>query len=592
MAITQLRGNTQIMDNTIILGKMQSDFLSGQTWNLSSANDAVLTGLGSPTSNNDAANKAYVDGLVDTSMKAPDGYSTNAAGDYPTDYKGTGLVSEGDTFYITNVSNGTTVGAKTVNVGDLLVALVDTPGNTDNNWVIMETNRDQATETIKGVAEIATQTEADTGTNDTNIITPLKLATYLSNANISSITASNGLTKTGNDIQLGGTLTGNVSVDTQDHDITIANTVTDNTGTITLGDDAKTNTTVIDANTAINIGIGTSSGNISLATGMSGNNVTIGSASSSGTLSVEMGVVNVASSNNLVLNSLSGQVVLGSGSSTAVTFNDSEVGAAATTTAIPFAITDSASGTAGKIIDDFRAAFTDEGVVNAIVANYNAIASSSTTASNGLTKTGNDIQLGGTLTGDTTIDVVGNAFTINDGYGLGTFNVGDNTNPMRSTFIGQFRVLNDGDNIILKSGDTGGLNSAGDITLSAIGASGGDGNVLLETGGGNTIKFTANSNDVVLDAQPDGTVALAVATTQYVDTAVGGTKVFNELPTVTNASTDVTLANAPATNTQVVYLNGIVQAPGASNDYTVSGTTITFSSALQTGDVVLVNYLY
>ena len=36
-----------------------------------------------------------------------------------------------------------------------------------------------ATETIKGKAQIATQTEVDTGTNDTDIVTPLKLKTYI-----------------------------------------------------------------------------------------------------------------------------------------------------------------------------------------------------------------------------------------------------------------------------------------------------------------------------------------------------------------------------------------------------------------------------
>ena len=34
-----------------------------------------------------------------------------------------------------------------------------------------------ATETVKGVAEIATQAEVTTGTDDTRIVTPLKLAT-------------------------------------------------------------------------------------------------------------------------------------------------------------------------------------------------------------------------------------------------------------------------------------------------------------------------------------------------------------------------------------------------------------------------------
>ena len=50
------------------------------------------------------------------------------------------------------------------------------------DWIQLEVNRDQATETVLGVARIATQTEVNTGTNDTAFVTPLKLATLLANA--------------------------------------------------------------------------------------------------------------------------------------------------------------------------------------------------------------------------------------------------------------------------------------------------------------------------------------------------------------------------------------------------------------------------
>lgn len=42
----------------------------------------------------------------------------------------------------------------------------------------------QATESVAGIAEIATQGETNTGTDDQRIVTPLKLATYISNENI------------------------------------------------------------------------------------------------------------------------------------------------------------------------------------------------------------------------------------------------------------------------------------------------------------------------------------------------------------------------------------------------------------------------
>ncbi|MCA2992059.1 hypothetical protein [Gemmatimonas sp.] len=46
------------------------------------------------------------------------------------------------------------------------------------SWVSFGTSAPAATETTAGIAEIATQAETDTGTDDTRFVTPLKLATY------------------------------------------------------------------------------------------------------------------------------------------------------------------------------------------------------------------------------------------------------------------------------------------------------------------------------------------------------------------------------------------------------------------------------
>ncbi len=51
------------------------------------------------------------------------------------------------------------------------------------------------------------------------------------------------------------------------------------------------------------------------------------------------------------------------------------------------------------------------------------------------------------------------------------------------------------------------------------------------------------------------------------------------------------LANTPVVGTEEVYLNGILQNEGGSDDYTISGVTITFNAAPQSGDEVLVSYI-
>lgn len=69
-----------------------------------------------------------------------------------------------------------------------------------------------------------------------------------------------------------------------------------------------------------------------------------------------------------------------------------------------------------------------------------------------------------------------------------------------------------------------------------------------------------------------------------------GIPVYNETPTVTHNSPTITLANTPIGGSQQVYLNGVRQAPGASNDYTITGNTVTFNFNLKTNDVVLADY--
>ncbi len=376
MANTQLRSNRQLMDGSVNFNKLANNFLQGTTWTVSSDNSAIITGVADPSNAQDIATKNYVDGLVDTTFKAPDGFATNVAGDYPTDYKGTGSVSEGDSFYVTDVSNGTVVGTEEVNVGDLLVALVDAPGNTDGNWLIMESNRDYATTTVPGVVEIATQTEVNTGTDTTRMITPATLDGYISNSGVIKV-AGAGMTE-----------------------------------------DASNNFNVIAANASITVNA-----------------------------------------------------------------DDLEV-------------------TPG------------------------------TTNGTSLEVTATGLELVSAITGARS-------------FSGGSFSVDSGSNP-----------------------------------------------ILLKSGG--TLTLEATADNIVLNAQPTGGTDLAVSTTKYVDDQLAAlpTEVYNELPAVTDGNANVTLANTPTAGTERVYLNGQRVTPGASNDYTISGSTVTFAIALQTGDVVLVDYKY
>jgi len=80
---------------------------------------------------------------------------------------------------------------------------------------------------------------------------------------------------------------------------------------------------------------------------------------------------------------------------------------------------------------------------------------------------------------------------------------------------------------------------------------------------------------------------------QAAGTYLGPTNIVTrETPTgsVNGSNTTFTLANTPTAGTEEVFLNGILQEPGAGNDYTISGATITYLTAPATGDRLRVNY--
>ena len=76
--------------------------------------------------------------------------------------------------------------------------------------------------------------------------------------------------------------------------------------------------------------------------------------------------------------------------------------------------------------------------------------------------------------------------------------------------------------------------------------------------------------------------------------AITQTFVCREVPvgSINGSNTVFTIANVPTPNSEQVFLNGILLNSGVGNDYTISGTTITFSVPPLVEDFVLVNYFY
>ena len=120
--------------------------------------------------------KAYVDNRIASLGNLEGGFAAGSSVNFPASAGGT---RAGDYWYVTSAG---TVQGVVLNIGDVLIAAIDAASPTvAANWIFLESNRDQATETVKGVAEIATQAETNAGTDDATIVTPLKLKTYLDN---------------------------------------------------------------------------------------------------------------------------------------------------------------------------------------------------------------------------------------------------------------------------------------------------------------------------------------------------------------------------------------------------------------------------
>jgi Avian adenovirus fibre, N-terminal len=244
--------------------------------------------------------------------------------------------------------------------------------------------------------------------------------------------------------------------------------------------------------------------------------------------------------------------------------------------------------------------------------------------------TGTNLTLSGTQTIDGIALVVGNTILVKDQTsvptnGLYTVASGAWTRvPAMDTWAevpGMIVSVQEGtanhDTIWLSIADAGGTLGTTNITFaqipgpSDITAGAGllrTGQVIDVVAADNSMQVNADNLQVKLDAARAVTVGASgigvnidAATMQISANQLGvkaGTFitlaniVTRETPTglINGANTTFTLANTPIAGTEEVYLNGILQEPGAGNDYTIATSTITMLSAPLTGDRLRVTY--
>lgn len=156
--------------------------------------------------------------------------------------------------------------------------------------------------------------------------------------------------------------------------------------------------------------------------------------------------------------------------------------------------------------------------------------------------------------------------------GNGTITDGTNT-----------RVVNAGDMLVANK------NKAADATINVAQ----DFDIVDNTEADDILRTTDVVNNLASTATnvPLSAAQGKVLNDRLVAVEAFGIPVYSETLAVSNGSAIVgDLINMPVPGSVQVFLNGMRMAPGAGNDYTISGKTITFQYPLTTGDSVLVDY--
>jgi hypothetical protein len=171
------------VDNTTI--ELSGDWLQVKNGGITSAkiNDLstdIFMNAGTTAIPTAYAVKNYVDSITGGVGNLEGGWDVQTNMSFPTNII-PGATKKGDYWYATTAGTISSYPNSTnVNIGDVMIATINNASQYDaSQWIVLETNRDQATESILGLVRIADQTTVNMGTDDQEAITALKLKTYL-----------------------------------------------------------------------------------------------------------------------------------------------------------------------------------------------------------------------------------------------------------------------------------------------------------------------------------------------------------------------------------------------------------------------------
>ena len=115
------------------------------------------------------------------------------------------------------------------------------------------------------------------------------------------------------------------------------------------------------------------------------------------------------------------------------------------------------------------------------------------------------------------------------------------------------------------------------------------GNKQIQSGSITNTEVASNANIALSKIENGNTISGYDGRVTTLETEAFVTR---EIPSglINGSNVTFTLDNTPVSGSEQVYLNGLLQDPGAGNSYTISGSTITFLSAPLTNDEIHVSY--
>jgi hypothetical protein len=130
-------------------------------------------------------------------------------------------------------------------------------------------------------------------------------------------------------------------------------------------------------------------------------------------------------------------------------------------------------------------------------------------------------------------------------------------------------------------------NNAITLALMGWGTTAGD---LMYYAGSNTYTTVGIGSSSQVLTVVGGVPAWAAASTAAHNFSIGETP----SGTVNGTNTTFVLSHSPVVGTVAAYVDGVRMNAGTGNDYTISGTTLTFLTGAipQTGDTILADYQY